>query len=443
MICETSSDAQIRKKLDDLSVSAPDYWSYSGRAARRCAHDYFQYPAMMVPDMLSDLIRVISGSDQNIHTVYDPFAGSGSVLTETMLLGLDFIGRDINPLAVLLCKAKMGPFRAEQLEDKLDDVLAFVESDDLYRREADFPGLRKWFEANTINELSKLRRAIRAEPALWARRFFWVALAETVRRTSNSRTSTFKLHIRTPKDIQSRSLSALRTFEEVALQNIGRLDEQSIVLGQQQLLKRSEYKGRIEVSLRSAEAVVRGRQFDLLVTSPPYGDNTSTVSYGQYSYLPLQWIDLADIHSRADNTFLGSTHEIDKRSLGGIKKAAFDGTDNLRRISPAFSHALECLRDCPPDRRARVAAFCRDLHRCIQPILGSLRKNAYMVWVIGNRCVGGQEIPMVRIVYEFLTSNGAVPVVTIKRLIPTKRMALKNNVSQTMCKEAILIFRRK
>jgi adenine-specific DNA methylase len=105
MVPEITSDAQIRAKLNPLSVSEPNYWSYSGRASRTCVHDYFQYPAMMVPDMLSDLIRVIRSADANVRTIYDPFAGSGSVLTEAMLLGLDFIGGDINPLAVLLCRA--------------------------------------------------------------------------------------------------------------------------------------------------------------------------------------------------------------------------------------------------------------------------------------------------------------------------------------------------
>jgi hypothetical protein len=443
MVSEITSDIQIRTKLNALSVSEPNYWSYSGRASRTCVHDYFQYPAMMVPDMLSDLIRVIRGSDPNVKTIYDPFAGSGSVLTETMLLGLDFVGGDINPLAVLLCKAKSGPFCSGQLEDKLDDLLSSVESDNSNRREASFPNLTKWFEPRVVQELSKLRRAIRAEPALWARRFFWVALAETVRRTSNSRTSTFKLHIRTSKDIQSRSLSPVAAFEDVASANIARLDEQSVFLAEQQLLTRGKYKGTTDIFLRSAHLGMNGKQSDLLVTSPPYGDNRTTVPYGQHAYLPLQWIDFGDIDHSADRAFLASTHEIDKRSLGGLRKVTPESNEELERISPTFSQTLHNLKYCPADRQSRVASFCRDLHRCIKPILDSLRKNAYMVWVIGNRRVGGEEIPMVRIASEFLVGEGSIPILTIKRVIPTKRMALKNSVTQTMCKEAILVFRRK
>src|ERR1035441_1017472 len=103
MISESPFDADIRAGLTKLSLSRPNYWSYSGSAVRTCALDYFQYPAMMVPDMLSDLMRIIRAADPNVRTVFDPFVGSGSVQTETMLLGLDFVGSDINPLAALLC----------------------------------------------------------------------------------------------------------------------------------------------------------------------------------------------------------------------------------------------------------------------------------------------------------------------------------------------------
>lgn len=45
-----------------------------------------------------------------IDSVGDPFVGSGTVLTETMLKGLRFWGTDINPLSILSSMVKKGPF---------------------------------------------------------------------------------------------------------------------------------------------------------------------------------------------------------------------------------------------------------------------------------------------------------------------------------------------
>jgi len=442
MLPDTQFDAEIRTKLTALSLSDPNYWSYSERTNRTYALDYFQYPAMMVPDMLSDLMRIVCGADPNVRTVFDAFAGSGSVLTETMLLGLDFVGSDINPLAVLLCKAKIGPFRPNQLEEKLEDILSFIESDYSNRWEATFPGLAKWFQPRTIYELSKLRRAIRAESALWARRFFWVALAETIRRTSNSRTSTFKLHVRTQQDIESRDLSPIKIFEEVASDNINLLDEQTAVLDQQNLLSRGHFKGNSEIHLRSATRwISTNRQFDLLVTSPPYGDNATTVPYGQHSYLPLQWIDLSDIVTGIDASCLSTTREIDRRSLGGVLKSALKLSEAALDKSPSFKTCLDALKDEPIDRRIRAAAFIHDLDGCIDPLLRQLRKDAYMIWVVGNRRIAGQQLRTDRILAELLSARGARHVCTLARNIPSKRMALKNSVSATMNKELILVFR--
>ena len=36
---------------------------------------------------------------------------------------------------------------------------------------------------------------------------------------------------------------------------------------------------------------LKNESIDLVITSPPYGDNQTTVTYGQYSTLPMYWIN--------------------------------------------------------------------------------------------------------------------------------------------------------
>src|SRR5690606_9644856 len=133
----------------------------------------------------------------------------------------------------------------------------------------------------------------------WARQFFWVALAETVRLTSNSRTSTFKLHIRPKDEISNRLLAPIATFEKIATRNIEQLRLQKEALTTAGFVSKGWYSGNVEVEIGNSarpQAPTKHEQlFDILVTSPPYGDNATTVPYGQHSYLPLQWISLEDI----------------------------------------------------------------------------------------------------------------------------------------------------
>ena len=79
------------------------------------------------------------------------------------------------------------------------------------------------------------------------------------------------------------------------------------------------YLGKLTIELHDSRLPdTRSTQHDILISSPPYGDNITTVPYGQNAYLPLQWIDLDDIEECVTNSdCLQTTHEIDRRSLGG------------------------------------------------------------------------------------------------------------------------------
>ena len=439
------TDDRIVRQLEALSASDQDYWAFRRRAVRRQAHGLTQYPAMMVPSMPAALVRVVADVDVRVKSVLDPFAGSGTTLVECMRLGLNYAGQDINPLAVLFCRTKAGPFDTYRLTCVVKDVVEQACLDRGTRVEADFPGLEKWFSTKAITELSRIRRAIRRVDDTWCRRVLWTGLAETVRLTSNSRTSTFKLHIRSPDELKKREVSPLERFATTASDISERLQEEAKVLEEAgHLCAYGCYRGDVIIRLGDSAKFVPPAPdgYDLLVTSPPYGDNTSTVPYGQYSYLPLQWIDLDDIDKDADANYLRSTYEIDARSLGGTRRNAVYEVQHLLDTSPNLKETLQRLEHLPIDRAGRVAAFCRDLERCLHPVLDVLRPKAYMIWTIGNRRVGGDPVPTDTILEEFLTANGVHLVTRIKRKIPSKRMATRNAVANTMRGENILVFRK-
>ena len=283
-----ATDHAIIAELKRLSGDDRDYWAFRGRAGRKQTQGMIQYPAMMVPEMQAVLVKAVTAAEQRIERVYDPFAGSGTTLVESMRLGLDFVGQDINPLAVLICRTKSGPFHLHKLAGVIEDVVRWAGADRGRRFEASFPGLRKWFSSRAITELSRIRRAIRRVDHPWCRRVLWTGLAETVRLTSNSRTSTFKLHVRDAEDLGGRVVRPLRTFAAVVSDMSARLAEEAATLREgSHLTKGGYYRGRIDVRLGDSTELEGGAlAADLVVTSPPYGDNTSTVPYGQFSYLP-------------------------------------------------------------------------------------------------------------------------------------------------------------
>ena len=166
----SATDDRIVAELERLARDNCDYWAFRGRASRKRSQGLVQYPAMMVPEMQAVLMKAVVTADGGVGRVYDPFAGCGTTLVESMRLGLDFVGQDINPLAVLFCRTKCGPFHLHKLSEAVEDVLVWAGSDRGRRFEARFPRLRKWFGSKAITELSRIRRAIRRVDHTWCRR---------------------------------------------------------------------------------------------------------------------------------------------------------------------------------------------------------------------------------------------------------------------------------
>jgi hypothetical protein len=174
---------------------------------------------MMVPLVQRRLLDAVLEARPDIQSVYDPFMGSGTSLVSGMHYGLNVYGNDINPLAVLISRVRT----ARSVEFNVGAIAEQVASKAVADRrdtiETSMVNRDKWFQADVSLELSRLRRAIRKCDDLWVRRFLWVTLAETVRLTSNDRTSTYKLHVRPASEIEKRTLSPIAVFRNLAREN--------------------------------------------------------------------------------------------------------------------------------------------------------------------------------------------------------------------------------
>lgn len=440
-------DNTLLSKINKLSEANDQFWSYPNHDRRENVHSFFQYPAMMVPAVTKKIVDLIIDSQPGITNIFDPFVGAGTTLIAAMHHGLNCFGQDVNPLAILISQSKTGPFYCTSLVERTETLLSFAQDDSSDDIEADFLYLDKWFQHDVAMELSKLVRAIRSERFLWARRFYWVTLAETVRLSSNDRTSTYKLHSRISDEIAIRDISPLSMFSNLAKRNVEDLNNFRKELECVGSVRRGRYLGEINLSLRDTkEGIAKSdhQTFDLLVTSPPYGDNTSTITYGQHSYLPLQWINLTDITLEANESYLRTTQEIDRRSLGGKRERNLENQiAALEEESASLLSVLKILEDKPRDRRSRISSFYTDFIQTLDKIIGSMTANAYLVWTIGNRHVGGIEIPNDQILIELLNKRNVILVKELERNISQKRMPERNQISETMKQEKILIFRKK
>lgn len=435
------NDIALRKDLHALVNSTPDFWDFGGTTRRNFAHGYFQYPAMMVPNMVGHALDQVAAHRSGRVHLFDPFAGSGTVVTEAVARGWDVTAVDLNPLAVLLCRTKAGPFYPKAVGTALTEVLSVVRK---ARPNSNhwFPNVRKWFEPEVIEGLSRLRQAIANVELTTARRFLWIALAETVRLTSNSRLSTVKLHVKAVEDRVA--MDAVAVFERIAARNLQLLNDEARALSASGRLHRGAPISHSRILLGDA-ADIDLREADerpnVLLTSPPYGDNHSTITYGQHSYLPLQWISLSDTGA-TDRSILKGPTVIDSMSLGGRREDGLRRAEDIAARSAAASKTLRRLLAIRQDHALKVGAFLGDLYLAFNNALRTLAPRSHVVVTVGDRTVSGRRVPTARIVQDIVTACGAVVVAAIPRRLPeSRRMASRNRFASRMDTEWMIVMR--
>lgn len=444
-----SSSAQVRSALIDLSSANADYWDFRETPKEAFDGTLYQYPAMMVPAMQRAIIETILEKNPNIACLCDPFIGSGTILAQAMLSGKSFVGQDINPLALLLSKARANCLNASELTSAVAAVCKASDVDRSREYAVQFYNQSKWFTKGANIGLSRLRRAILKESKWESRLFLWTCLAETIRQKSNSRTSTFKLHIRPESERNATTADVTTAFAAIAQRNLKIVQEFTTLLAEKGFLTaQHKFIGTIAIHYGDSSVAIpknhisKNGTHELVVTSPPYGDNKTTVPYGQAAWLPLQWIHMADIDPAVSIDVLVSTAAIDSASLGGRRRRELLAVSKeLKEIGPHTGSMVDRLAAVSEDGLSRYVSFVADLRSAMKSIADQCVRGTFLVWTVGNRHISGIECPLADILIELFAELNISLVVEVKRKIPSKRIPSKNNMSKTIADEFVIVFR--
>ncbi|MFQ5824007.1 MAG: DNA methyltransferase [bacterium] len=412
---KVNSVVEIVKDLPFKRVR-DEYFDFKDFPASSRIYGIHPYPAMFHFLVVRKLISDFSNEGAQI---LDPFMGSGVVAGECLISKRNFIGYDINPLAVLIAKVRTTPIETKLLLKKLEYIGEIYKGKKPYN--VNFHNIDYWFDKDVIKMLSKLRQAIYAIEDDKMKAFFKVAFSETVRRVSRTRYNEFKLLRR--KDIEN-NLNVLKTFRDISLKNIGLLSsfyEDFIP---------SENTLKLENINITDGIPLDDNSIDLVVTSPPYGDSRTTVAYGQFSRLSLRW--------------LGLEENVDRTSLGSkAKNISYDLPSNL------LYEFVERIANKDEKRAKEVFSFYKDLYNSIQIIASKVKNHGFVCFVVGNRRVKGLELPTDKISADLFECNGFQHQRTFVRSILHKRMPSENSPSNirgekdsTMRYEYIVILKK-
>ena len=362
----------------------------------------------------------------------DPYCGTGTSLVEASIFGMHSVGCDINPLVRLIATAKLTSISLEQLDTILNEVndtifqITFGAEDLPKSPIPDIQNMDYWFSTEVIKYLAYLLGVINKIENEAVRNFMTVAFSETVREVSYTRTSSFKLHRMQEQKLKNYDPDVFGIFSKKLNRN------------RQGLAEYLEIRKDVEASICDANTV-KGEHplprplggYNLVITSPPYGDSQTTVAYGQFSRLPAEWLGMSD------------ARKIDKIAMGGYHyKETLSDTP--------VTKAIEEIRSVDNKRSNDVSAFYIDLTRSINSVAKTLSQHSTICYVVGNRRVKDIQLPTDEFVVSAFSKHGFSHKETIVRNIPNKRMPVKNSpsnipgqTSTTMQEEYIVVCQRK
>lgn len=399
-------------------------YDFAGQSYSTKYPNLHRYPATMIPQIGIELLKEF---DIRQGKMLDPYCGSGSSFAAGLELGIDEMqGFDINPFAVLLTKAKFTKIDMEEAREARkalrNNIFEFLK-DENNLNELPIPNVTNidyWFSKEVTQNLNVIKHFTYQIKDEKIRNLFLIPFAETVRACSYTRNSEFKLYRMKPELIANFNPDALNMY----FSNLKK------VLSIYEIVYYPKLKNDVKISVEYKKFEPKGKYFDVVLTSPPYGDSRTTVAYGQFSNFSNEWMDIS------------YARKIDSMMMGGKKVNAIyqDGliADYLKEID------ANCNK-----RALEVSSYYKDLENSIEKVASSLKNGAYSIYIVGNRQVKAVQLPTDQFIAEKFEKNSFKHIITYERLLGNKSMPSKNSPSNktgakksTMTMEYIVICQK-
>lgn len=418
--CLAKSSQNQLSLLPELSQRSLDGdWDFTSEDTQYLTHGLHPYLASMIPQIPKKLIHLYARHGMRI---LDPFVGGGAVLVEAYLANLDSTGFDVNPLAAIVSKAKSTPIPSSILIKTLELF------DKIYScTKAELPHFPKharidyWFKPYMYEPLARIRIAIDELASIFEQSHhdaLWNLLAciysDTVRNVSLTYRGEVRLRRLQGEDLEKFNPNVVLEFKKAMEKGFARVSNLPF------------HKNIPDVHIGDSRKIaVENGYFDLVITSPPYGDIKNTIPYHQFSKNMLYWLGFGD----------KALQHIQEKSLGtkqSLKSAPQSAilSDSLGRMSKkTLIHEAKC--------------FYHDYFCALQEIARVTSER--IIIVIGHRILDGTKIDNPQITTELMEQIGWRLEVRYDRTIRKKRLNRKmgygnNAQGATIDSEAILVY---
>jgi len=414
------------------------------------------YPGRIYPYIPRYLLSLPDIREMN-GTLLDPFAGSGTILLESLInpfISRKVFGVEINPLGRLISKVKITPFNTSLVPKYLKELHKIYSncSVNIHAFIPIYENIDMWFSKDTISKLAKLKYAIQnLEAERDIKDFFWLCFSGIIRKVSKADpyipppvVLKLEKYRDTPKFDKlkehlerAKSPNLWKIFEEEVLSNCKKLNsifdalidnptEGKIIWDDAREIKKGTLSERGFIDKTSSRSLP-SNSVSIIFTSPPY---LTAQKYIRTSKLELLWLG----YSKEE------INKLKKKSIGTegaeisyIEKLGYKNIDEL--IEKTFYKSKA--------RALEIYHYFKNMIQVIRELNRILKNRGYMILVVGDNKVLGRWIGTYRLLADIVISEGFKELVTLKDKIKSRSMITRRNGSGGLIKEEyVMIFQK-
>jgi DNA modification methylase len=384
-------------------------------AAKR-NHNVFRYPAKFHPPIARKLVELFTSPGD---TVLDPFCGSGTLLVEAATLGRNSVGTDVDPLAVMVARAKTGITNVAAIRNTAEQFVAWL---DEQRREDEerwgsfekdideasfaqsrlalagfipaLPKIDHWFRRRAVLQLAAIRRHIFETADGDAKLFLELCFAAILRNSSNA----------DPVPVSGLEV----TSHMLAKERLGR------TVDPWRLMKRAidksisataDFLAERDPSATSAVHTADARTIDTrtvgpvdaVVTSPPY---LTAVDYYRRHTLEMYWLGLTDDRSQRLDLM---TRYIGRDRIG--LRNMPEETDHARITAERWLPRFPGIR---PERARAFRHYCDGMARALACMANVVTPGGPIIIVAGDVRFCGVPVSMLELMNDLADERLAI-----------------------------------
>ena len=385
--------------------------AFNGHDSQYSLHALHPYVAAINPPLVRSLIETYVPKHENI---LDPFCGGGGVLLEAVLGSRESAGGDVNPLSVILSRAKTTYVDQCKLQEAFFKIIALTENTDSNDVIELHPQLAFWFKKDSLPFISSLIKAINEVTRHDAKinNLFKAIFSATVRDVMLTYRGEVRLRKLREEDLERFCPDVRRSFikrYKIAYERIVTLPENSTS----------------DVAIRDIKKMdFDDEAFHSIICSPPYADDKNGVGYFQFSKNMLEWLGFSKEEiSSHKSLFLGASKEINHLPKSESLEISLDNVQQRSLI-----HYKEAV------------SFYHDYNLGLQEMKRVARKN--IIIIIGNRVLSRTQFDNAQITVDFLHNTGVRLKHHYTRELRKKRIANMGGDGGGIAKEHILVFEK-